>query len=90
MTKAEMISALIEKGYSKKSAERALIDVFGVITETLEKGEKVSVSGFGIFEVRDRAEKTVVNPQTKKIVVVPARKVPAYKAAKALKEKIAK
>ena len=90
MTKVEMIAALAEKGYSKKTAEKALADVFGVITDTLVKGEKVSVSGFGIFEVRDRAEKTVINPQTKKTVVVPARKVPAYKAAKALKEKIAK
>lgn len=90
MTKTELISAVAAKGYTRKEAEKAIADVFSVLTETLSAGEKVSVSGFGIFEVRERAEKTVVNPQTKKTVVVPAKKVPVFKAGKALKETVAK
>lgn len=90
MTKAELISAVAEKGYSKKEAEKIITDVFETIAETLDKGEKVSVSHFGVFDVRERAEKTVINPQTKKSVVVPAKKVPVFKAGKTLKERIAK
>ena len=90
MTKAELISAVAAKGYTKKEAEKAIADVFGCITETLEKGEKVSVSNFGVFDVKDRAEKKVINPQTKETVFVPAKKVPVFKAGKALKELIAK
>ena len=90
MTKAELISAVAAKGYTKKDAEKAISDVFSCITETLEKGEKVSVSNFGVFDVRERAEKKVINPQSKKSVIVPAKKVPVFKAGKALKELIAK
>lgn len=90
MTKAELISAVASKGYSKKDAEKIITDVFDTIAESLVKSEKVSVSHFGVFDVRERKEKTVVNPQTKKSVVVPAKKVPVFKAGKALKERIAK
>lgn len=90
MTKAELISAVAAKGYTKKDAEKAVSDVFQCISESLEKGEKVSVSNFGVFDVKDRASKTVINPQTKKSVVVPAKKVPVFKAGKALKELVTK
>jgi DNA-binding protein HU-beta len=87
MKKAELLAAIAEKGgYTKKDAEKALDAVFGTITETLEKGEKVAVSGFGTFEVRDRAAKESINPSTKEPVHVPAKKVPAFKASKTLKE----
>ena len=87
MTKAELISAVAEKGgYTKKDAEKALASVVGTITDILGKGEKVAISGFGTFEVRDRAAKESINPATKQPVHVPAKKVPAFKAAKALKE----
>lgn len=87
MKKAELLTAVAEKGgYTKKDAEIALNAVISTITESLEKGEKVSISGFGTFEVRDRAAKESINPSTKEPVHVPAKKVPAFKAAKALKE----
>ena len=80
MTKNDLISAIAEKGgYSKKEAEQALV-----------KGEKVSIVGFGAFEVRDRAAKDSINPATKKPIHVPAKKVPAFKAGKALKEAVDK
>ena len=87
MTKAELITAIAEKGgYSKKDAEKALTAVTGTISDILAKGDKIAISGFGTFEVRDRAAKESINPATKKTIHVPAKKVPAFKAAKALKE----
>jgi len=87
MKKAELIAAIAEKGgYTKKEAENALNAVIETITSSLENGEKVAISGFGSFEVRDRAAKESINPATKEPVHVPAKKVPAFKAAKALKE----
>lgn len=86
MKKAELIAAIAEKGeYTKKDAEKALNTVIGAITDALAKGEKVSIVDFGSFEVRDRAPKDAINPSTKEVVHVPAKKVPAFKAGKALK-----
>ena len=91
MTKAELINLIAEKGeYSKKDAEKALSTVIDSISETLEMGEKISLVGFGTFEVRDRAAKEAINPLTKEPVHVPAKKVPAFKAGKALKEAVNK
>ncbi len=91
MTKAELINLIAEKGeYSKKDAEKALSTVIDSISETLEKGEKISLVGFGTFEVRNRAAKEAINPLTKEPVHVPAKKVPAFKAGKALKEAVNK
>ena len=89
MTKAELVNMIAEKGeYSKKDAEKALSTVIGSITDALTSGEKISLVGFGTFEVRDRAAKEAINPITKEPVHVPAKKVPAFKAGKALKEAV--
>jgi len=91
MTKAELINVIAEKGdYSKKEAEKALSTVIDSITEALTNGEKVTLVGFGTFEVRDRAAKVAMNPVTKAPVDVPARKVPAFKAGSALKAAVDK
>lgn len=91
MTKAELINLIAEKGeYSKKDAEKALSSVIGSITEILTNGDKISLVGFGTFEVRDRAAKTAINPLTKEKIDVPAKKVPAFKAGKALKDAVNK
>lgn len=91
MTKSELISVIADKGgYSKKDAEKALSVVTSTITESLSNGEKVSIVGFGTFEVRDRAAKESINPATKQPVHCPAKKVPAFKAGKALKEAVDK
>lgn len=91
MTKAELINVIADKGgYSKKDAEKALSTVVDAITGALEKGEKVTLVGFGTFEVRDRAAKVAMNPVTKEPVNVPARKVPAFKAGSALKAAVDK
>ena len=89
MTKADLVNIIAEKGeYSKKDAEKALSTVIDSITEALSQGEKISLVGFGTFEVRDRAAKEAINPLTKQPVHVPAKKVPAFKAGKALKEAV--
>ncbi|EXM39472.1 MULTISPECIES: HU family DNA-binding protein [Ruminococcus] len=91
MKKAELLAAIAEKnGSTKKNAEAALDAVISTITEALEKGEKVAIPGFGTFEVRDRAAKKSINPATKQPIDVPAKKVPAFKAAKALKDAVDK
>ena len=75
-----------EVGIEKFSAIRTL----AAIEEALVNGEKVSITGFGTFEVRQRGEKTCINPKTKEKMVCPPSKAPAFKAGKALKESINK
>lgn len=91
MTKADLINLIAEKGeYSKKDAEKALSTVIDSITDVLSSGDKITLVGFGTFEVRDRAAKEAINPLTKEPVHVPAKKVPAFKAGRALKEAVDK
>ena len=91
MTKAELVSAIAEKtDLTKKDSEKALAAVLDSITEALKKDEKVSLVGFGTFEVRSRAARKGVNPQTGKEISIEATQVPAFKAGKALKDSVAK
>ena len=91
MTKSDLIQAIAEKaGSTKKDAEHALTIVLDTITEELAKGEKISLIGFGTFEVRERKEKECINPRSKEKVIAPACKAPAFKAGKALKEAVNK
>ncbi|MDR0197702.1 MAG: HU family DNA-binding protein [Oscillospiraceae bacterium] len=90
MTKAELIAMVAEKaGTTKKDADAALTAIVASITEALAKGEKVQLVGFGTFEVRERAAREGVNPQTQKKIKIPATKVPRFKPGRALKEAIA-
>lgn len=91
MTKTELISAVAEKtDMTKKNAEAAVNAVVASITDALVSGEKVAIAGFGTFEVRDRKEKQVINPQTKEKMIAPASKAPAFKAGQALKSAVNK
>ena len=91
MNKTELIAAVAEKtGLTKKDAERVINATFETVTETLAKGDKVAVSGFGNFEVKAREARIGRNPRTKETIEIPATKLPAFKAAKALKDAIAK
>ena len=91
MNKTELIAAVAEKtGLTKKDAERVVSATFETVTETLKKGDKVSVSGFGIFEVKTREARIGRNPRTKEEIKIPATKLPAFKASKTLKDTIAK
>lgn len=89
MNKTELISAVAElSDISKKDAAKAVDAVFETITNTLKKGEKVQLIGFGNFEVRDRAARKGRNPQTGEEIQIAASKVPAFRAGKALKDAV--
>ncbi|WP_407305896.1 HU family DNA-binding protein [Desulfosporosinus sp. SB140] len=91
MNKAELVSAVAEKAeMSKKDAEKAVSAVFATIEESLAQNEKVQLVGFGTFDVKERAERTGRNPQTKETITIPAAKVPGFKAGKALKDAVQK
>ena len=91
MNKTELIAAIAEKtGLSKKDTERVVNATVATITENLQKGEKVSVSGFGIFEVKNREARVGRNPRTKETIQIPATRLPAFKASKTLKDSVAK
>ncbi len=90
MNKSELISAVSEKsGMTKKVATEAVEATFSTIQGALAAGEKITLVGFGTFEVRDRAQREGVNPSTKEKIIIPATKVPAFKAGKTLKEAVA-
>lgn len=89
MNKSELVGKVAEKsGLSKKDSEKAVNAVIDAIGEALAQGDKVSLVGFGTFEVRERAPRTGRNPQTGEEIAIPATKVPAFKAGKALKESV--
>lgn len=91
MNKTELITAAAENaGLTKKDTERVINAAIDAITAALVKGEKVQVSGFGTFEVRDRDARMGRNPHTKESIEIPATRVPAFKPSKALKDSVAK
>ena len=91
MNKTELIAAVAEKtGLTKKDAERVINATIETITSSLVKGDKVQVSGFGIFEVKAREARVGRNPRTKETIQIPATKLPAFKASKTLKDTVAK
>ena len=91
MNKTELIAAVAQSaGLTKKDAERVLNAAFDTMTAALVKGEKVQLSGFGTFEVKEREARIGRNPHTKEAIEIPATKVPVFKASKALKDNVAK
>lgn len=87
MNKVEMVNAIsIKADCTKKDAAKYLDAVVETITETLAKGEKISLVGFGSFEVVDREARTGRNPQTGETIEIPASKAPKFKAGSKLKE----
>ena len=91
MNRTELVAVVAEKtGLTKKDAERVVSATFETLTDSLKKGEKVQVSGFGIFEVKTREARVGRNPRTKEEIKIPATKLPAFKASKTLKDTVAK
>ena len=87
MNKGEFIKSIAEKaGLTQKEATAAYDAMLASIVEAFKKGEKVSLVGFGTFELRAKAARTGINPQTKKPVKIAASKAPAFKAGKAFKD----
>lgn len=92
MNKTELIAKVSEKaGITKKDSQAFLACVLETIEETLVKGEKVQLVGFGTFEVRDRKARKGRNPQQPdKVINIPASKAPVFKAGKGLKDLVNK
>ena len=91
MTKTELIDKIAQKTkLTKKDTGKALDAVLESISSALTKGDKVTLVGFGSFEVRKREARKGRNPQNGKEIKIPARKVPAFRAGKALKEAVSK
>ena len=89
MNKTELIDAIAKKAdISKKDAEAALKATIESIEGALSAGDKVTLVGFGTFEVKERAAREGRNPATGETIKIKASKVPAFKAGKDLKEKV--
>ena len=91
MNKAELIAEVaVKTGLSKKDSEKAVNAALDTITETLVKGEKVQLVGFGGFDIKERGTRMGRNPKTKEAIQIPASKAPVFKAGKALKDAVDK
>jgi len=89
MNKTELITKVAaDTGLTKKDAAATVESILGAITYTVAAGDKVSLTGFGIFESKHREARTGRNPRTKEAVEIPASTVPVFKAGKAFKEKV--
>ena len=89
MTKAELVEDVARAAeLTKKDAERLVELVFESIIETLNRGEKIELRGFGSFRVRERGARRGRNPKTGDPVNIPAKRVPYFKPGKELKELI--
>ena len=91
MNKTELVTLAAQNaGMARKDAERVINAAIDAVTAALANGDKVQLSGFGSFEVKDREARMGRNPHTKEAVEIPATKVPVFKASKALRDTVAK
>lgn len=89
MTKNELVERIAKKvGLTKKAAFESVNSVFANIRESLSKGDKVVISGFGTFKVRNRAARTGRNPQTGNAIKIPGHKLAGFTAGKTLRRLI--
>lgn len=90
MNKSELIDAIADAAeISKTDAKAALEAALDAITDALQKGDSVTLVGFGTFSVSQRAERDGRNPQTGEIIKIKASRVPGFKAGKALRDAVA-
>lgn len=91
MNRADLVNAMTnETAFSKKDVEKVLNSFINVVSNEMANKGKVQLVGFGTFETRQRAARKGLNPQTKEEIEIPACTVPAFKAGKALKDKVNK
>ena len=89
MKKAEFVAKIAEKsGLTRKQAEMAVAAFTQTVAEALKEGDKVQLTGFGTFEVKDRPARSGRNPATGETIEIAASKAPVFKAGKGLKEEI--
>ncbi|NLB51918.1 MAG: HU family DNA-binding protein [Syntrophomonadaceae bacterium] len=89
LNKTDLVGQVaVKTGMTKKDVEKVVNAFFGTVEGTLKDGNKVQLVGFGTFEVRERRARKGRNPQTGQEINIPATKVPAFKAGKALKNSV--
>lgn len=89
ITKAELVSIVSDKcSYSRQESVEIVEQVFEILKETLEKGEKVKISGFGNFVVREKQERRGRNPQTGEEAIIRGRRVLTFKPSASLRKAI--
>ena len=89
MTKAEIVERVTEKtGFTKKESMEMVELLFDVMKSTLETGEKLKITGFGNFEVKQKADRRGRNPQTGEEITIEARKILTFKPSNMLKDSI--
>ena len=87
VNKKVIAETVAEKHNLTKKESAEIVDlVFDTVAEALKDGAKVDIAGFGKFEVKSRAARTGINPQTKETIEIPSSKVPGFKASKSLKD----
>ena len=91
MTKSELTAIAAERaGISKQEAEQLVSALIDTISQTLERGEAVQLTGFGTFEIKERQAKIGRDPRTKEPITIPATQVPVFRPSKNLKDRVAK
>ena len=91
MNKTDLIALTAERtGLTKKDTERVLNAALDAVTAALAAGDKVQLSGFGAFDIKEREPRMGRNPRTKETIEIPATRVPVFKPSKALRDIIAK
>ena len=89
MNKAELVNEVSGKtGLTKKETQNVVDALINTVGDTLSKGEKITLVGFGTFQVVNRKARRGVNPQTRATIQIPAKKVPKFVPGKTLKEKV--
>ena len=90
MNKTDLIgNVALRTGAKKKDVDMIITATLDAIEEALASGERVQLTGFGSFDVRERAERVGRNPRTRKEILIPACRVPAFRAGKSLKDRVA-
>ncbi|MCB9759152.1 MAG: integration host factor subunit alpha [Alphaproteobacteria bacterium] len=86
MTKADLVERVYDNvGFSKKEATEVVETVFDTMKEVLSRGEKIKLSGFGNFVVREKAARKGRNPQTNETIMISSRRVLTFKPSQVLK-----
>src|SRR5436853_5213973 len=88
MTKADIIESVCKVGFSKKESAEIVELVFDTIKDTLEKGEKIKISGFGNFVVREKRSRVGRNPQTGQSIEISARRVLTFRPSQVLRAEV--
>jgi len=89
MNKAQLVEEVVSQtGLTKRAAREAVDAATSVITDALARRDKVTLVGFGTFQVMERKARTGRNPQTGEIVQIPAKKAPKFNPGKGLRERV--